>query len=1205
MATEWISPTWRMPQESNQSKVDNYSLSLDGSTEYMTIPSTNFGDASTNVSYSLWLKPNMPGGASNYGYLLSGASSSDGGLAMNEGGSGAGGVNGTFYYYDGSTVSVLTSTPLTAGNWAHLVFIFDASANEVYAYINGSLDKTTSVTAPFKTTFTTLFRYTPATTHYYDGQAAEICIYNYTITSSQVTALYNSGTPVNPMAISGQLPVAYYPLGESSTGNATTLTIPNESVPSATVFDSNVTGYIVTKTGAEFDISTKFSFSLWANLQTLITYRHLIGASDANWLEGFGLYISSFKLQFWVDQYNGAGKYVTTDNNLSTDKWYHIACTFDNTNGGLMYIDGVAQNSGTAFTGATLGAVDLNKIIRIFGTTSGWIADAFMSNAQIWNTELSASEVTTLYNNGVPLLTGTQPQAANLKAWYKLNVDSSTWDGSNWIISNSTANYTTALDFPGGTDYIDCTNGFPTTLGASATAVTVSGWVKITDLAQQQCLFNITTPGGNYYGDFSIWYHSSSNELQGYIDSNSNNIKLTSGITDNKWHHLALVYDQSAGATITDGLKLYLDGSLVTPTSSAGSTPASVDFTASGGMTTRLGWGWSNTYTAVAEMSNWAMWNSALTAGNITTLYNDGTPETTISLSPTSYYKLDNTTTGIQDSGSASNNGTITGSITQVDSFVSTLNGLSVSMTTANLINSDLTRSIPYSSYSMDFDGTDDKITLSSGVSTGNNYSVSFWLNPDNVAAGNSYIFSDSTGSPWEGLALDQGSSSAGGPGNFYYYNGSVNVVNTTAISLGSWSHIVITLDVTGQEIKFYINGSLDKTTTSVANIGTLIDEFGTRDAGNYFNGKLSNISIFTTLLSQDQILTIYNGGVPNSISNLSPVGWWSLAGDSYYNGTNWICPDLGSGGNNGTSSGMGGTEIVGNGPGSTANTTATNMAIPANLKGDSPNSTKNAFSVNMTAVDRIDYDADAKAFINAAGITDATQQLAITTLVSSLQNDNLWTNMKAIYPMVGGTATTHMYNLKDPQDTDAAFRLTFAGGWTHSTTGATPNGTNAGGDTHFIPNDQFSSFNAMSFGYYSRETSDASSLGYDMGVYQAAKTTGFLIQYANKFYYSLNQTTYETPANTHTDGFFVANRSGASAIEGYRNGSSIDTGTDTSAVSAATVSMQVGRFGGGNYWGNKECAFAFIYDGSLDATQNLNLYNAVQAFNTTLGRQV
>jgi len=30
MATEWISPTWRMPEESNQSKFDNYSLDFDG-----------------------------------------------------------------------------------------------------------------------------------------------------------------------------------------------------------------------------------------------------------------------------------------------------------------------------------------------------------------------------------------------------------------------------------------------------------------------------------------------------------------------------------------------------------------------------------------------------------------------------------------------------------------------------------------------------------------------------------------------------------------------------------------------------------------------------------------------------------------------------------------------------------------------------------------------------------------------------------------------------------------------------------------------------------------------------------------------------------------------------------------------------------------------------------------------------------------------
>ena len=55
-----------------------------------------------------------------------------------------------------------------------------------------------------------------------------------------------------------------------------------------------------------------------------------------------------------------------------------------------------------------------------------------MSNTQIWErVVLTGTEITTLYNNGVPF-TGTQPQAANLKAWYKMNVDTSTWDGTDW-----------------------------------------------------------------------------------------------------------------------------------------------------------------------------------------------------------------------------------------------------------------------------------------------------------------------------------------------------------------------------------------------------------------------------------------------------------------------------------------------------------------------------------------------------------------------------------------------------------------------------------------------------------------------------------------------------------------------------------------------------------------------------------------------------
>ena len=77
------------------------------------------------------------------------------------------------------------------------------------------------------------------------------------------------------------------------------------------------------------------------------------------------------------------------------------------------------------------------------------------------------------------------------------------------------------------------------------------------------------------------------------------------------------------------------------------------------------------------------------------------------------------------------------------------------------------------------------------------------------------------------------------------------------------------------------------------------------------------------------------------------------MSGDSYFNGNNWTCLDL-IGSNNLTGVNDSGQELVGDGPGGSANGTATNMDIPANLKGDAPNSSSNAFSVNMDTADRV-----------------------------------------------------------------------------------------------------------------------------------------------------------------------------------------------------------------------------------------------------------
>jgi hypothetical protein len=49
----------------------------------------------------------------------------------------------------------------------------------------------------------------------------------------------------------------------------------------------------------------------------------------------------------------------------------------------------------------------------------------------------------------------------------------------------------------------------------------------------------------------------------------------------------------------------------------------------------------------------------------------------------------------------------------------------------------------------------------------------------------------------------------------------------------------------------------------------------------------------------------------------------------------------------------------------------------------------------------------------------------------------NIWEKMVAVYPFIGGTADTHKFNLKNPADSDAAFRIEWVGNTYHSRLGS------------------------------------------------------------------------------------------------------------------------------------------------------------------------
>jgi len=249
--------------------------------------------------------------------------------------------------------------------------------------------------------------------------------------------------------------------------------------------------------------------------------------------------------------------------------------------------------------------------------------------------------------------------------------------------------------------------------------------------------------------------------------------------------------------------------------------------------------------------------------------------------------------------------------------------------------------------------------------------------------------------------------------------------------------------------------------------------------------------------------------------------------------------------------------------------------------------------------------DADAQAFITAAGITDATQQSAINTLVTDLKGYSIWDKMKAIYPFVGGTSSTHKWNLKDARDLDAAFRLVFSGGWTHSSTGALPNGTNAYANTNLTPSISLNQ-DSVSLSFYSR-TGYIGAGGVDMGAINSTninKQIQLISRFSNVNYDALNNLApNNNNANYATTAFFQTTRTSSTTYKSFRNSSVIFTNTITTNGDVDR-SIWIGARNNDGQYGNRQCAFASIGDGLTD-TEAANLYTAVQAYQTTLSRNV
>lgn len=243
--------------------------------------------------------------------------------------------------------------------------------------------------------------------------------------------------------------------------------------------------------------------------------------------------------------------------------------------------------------------------------------------------------------------------------------------------------------------------------------------------------------------------------------------------------------------------------------------------------------------------------------------------------------------------------------------------------------------------------------------------------------------------------------------------------------------------------------------------------------------------------------------------------------------------------------------------------------------------------------------DPDAFAFITAAGITDYGQKQAINKLVNDLKYNSLWNKFDCLYPMVGGDSTKHSFNLKNP----LRYNLTFFGGWTHSATGALPNGTNGYADTGF--SDLLTELNSNHLAYYSRTQSTRAAI--ELGASMAAPVMrNFLASDSSGFFHIRNHNNGENIAGaTISKAFMIMSRTTSVLTKIYLNNVVSQTSVLVSSQKITSNHFIAVTSADGvpsTSYTDRECALASIGKGFSDA--EITVYNtAVQAFQTSLNR--
>ena len=196
--------------------------------------------------------------------------------------------------------------------------------------------------------------------------------------------------------------------------------------------------------------------------------------------------------------------------------------------------------------------------------------------------------------------------------------------------------------------------------------------------------------------------------------------------------------------------------------------------------------------------------------------------------------------------------------------------------------------------YSLAFDGVDDRVELSSNFVASTEFTISFWMKPSTISGNgspyvigrfpllfNNYIKLDQLGVIW--ILIDQtlvkfleGT----------YGGGANNIV------LNEWQNIIITRD-SSNGLRCYRNGAAyGYSGTPITNSSTLtLNSIGRNYSNTYgFQGSLDEISFWNSDETAN-ISTISTSPVVD-LTSLNPVAWYRMGDNGTWKSPQWLIPN-------------------------------------------------------------------------------------------------------------------------------------------------------------------------------------------------------------------------------------------------------------------------------------------------------------------------